>query len=219
MLSDLKEVIMHEVGHALGLTHNFRASTIYTRAQLNDLEFTEKNGVGRLGDGIQRRSTSRCARARRRARYSMSTLGPYDYWAVEYGYRDCPAETEGASSRRSPGAATSRCSRTPTTTRRRPASIPTRTPATSGTTRSISRAAASRSSRELWDRWQARPLPVGDSLSLYRRNITRGLTSMREAGMSAARYIGGVSILRDAAGSGRTPLNPVRRHGSATRSS
>jgi len=36
---------MHEVGHALGLTHNFRASTVYTQAQLNDLEFTRKNGV------------------------------------------------------------------------------------------------------------------------------------------------------------------------------
>ncbi|MBP6564352.1 MAG: DUF5117 domain-containing protein, partial [Burkholderiales bacterium] len=45
LLSDLREVTMHEVGHALGLTHNFRASTVYTQAQLNDAEFTRKNGV------------------------------------------------------------------------------------------------------------------------------------------------------------------------------
>ena len=32
---------------------------------------------------------------------------------------------------------------------------------------------------------------------------------MRESGLLAARYIGGTSVLRDAAGSGRTPLNPV----------
>jgi len=32
----LKDTVMHEVGHTLGLRHNFRASTIYTQAQLND---------------------------------------------------------------------------------------------------------------------------------------------------------------------------------------
>ena len=36
---------MHEIGHALGLTHNFRASTIYTQAQLADPEFTRANGI------------------------------------------------------------------------------------------------------------------------------------------------------------------------------
>ena len=32
----LKSVVMHEVGHTLGLRHNFRASTIYTEAELSD---------------------------------------------------------------------------------------------------------------------------------------------------------------------------------------
>jgi predicted Zn-dependent protease len=36
----VKEVILHEVGHALGLRHNFRASRVYTEAQLADAEFT-----------------------------------------------------------------------------------------------------------------------------------------------------------------------------------
>ena len=39
--SRLKSTTMHEVGHTLGLTHNFRASTVYTEAQLADREFTE----------------------------------------------------------------------------------------------------------------------------------------------------------------------------------
>ena len=38
----LKNVTMHEVGHTLGLRHNFRASTIYTEAQLEDREFTRE---------------------------------------------------------------------------------------------------------------------------------------------------------------------------------
>ena len=55
----LKDVVMHEVGHTLGLRHNFRASTIYTQAQLADPEFTRAQRHRRLGDGVQRRSTSR----------------------------------------------------------------------------------------------------------------------------------------------------------------
>ena len=41
----VRDTITHEVGHTLGLTHNFRASTVYTRAQLQDKDFTAKNGI------------------------------------------------------------------------------------------------------------------------------------------------------------------------------
>jgi hypothetical protein len=50
----LKDVVTHEVGHTLGLRHNFRASTIYTEAQLSDAAFTREERPGRLGDGLQR---------------------------------------------------------------------------------------------------------------------------------------------------------------------
>ncbi len=36
---------MHEVGHTLGLKHNFKGSTVCTRRQLQDRDFTEKNGI------------------------------------------------------------------------------------------------------------------------------------------------------------------------------
>src|SRR5207249_4891680 len=41
----LKSVTMHEVGHTLGLRHNFRASTIYTEAELSDPQFTAQHGI------------------------------------------------------------------------------------------------------------------------------------------------------------------------------
>ena len=41
-----KDVTTHEVGHTLGFRHNFRASTIYTQAQINDPAFTRANGIG-----------------------------------------------------------------------------------------------------------------------------------------------------------------------------
>ena len=41
----LKNVTMHEVGHTLGLRHNFRASRVYTQQQLADPAFTKANGI------------------------------------------------------------------------------------------------------------------------------------------------------------------------------
>src|SRR5437588_260627 len=46
VLATLKDVVTHEVGHTLGLQHNFRASTIYTQKQLSDASFTTANGIG-----------------------------------------------------------------------------------------------------------------------------------------------------------------------------
>ena len=42
VLEQLKNTAIHEVGHTLGLQHNFRASTIYTLEQMEDVEFTRK---------------------------------------------------------------------------------------------------------------------------------------------------------------------------------
>jgi HPt (histidine-containing phosphotransfer) domain-containing protein len=41
----VRSVIMHEVGHTLGLRHNFRSSTIYSIKQLQDAAFTKQNGM------------------------------------------------------------------------------------------------------------------------------------------------------------------------------
>ncbi len=45
VLDYLTDTTMHEVGHTLGLRHNFRSSRVYTDAQLSDPEFTRQNGL------------------------------------------------------------------------------------------------------------------------------------------------------------------------------
>ncbi|MFM8766216.1 MAG: DUF5117 domain-containing protein, partial [Rubrivivax sp.] len=45
VLDYLKDTTMHEVGHTLGLRHNFRSSRIYTDAQLSDEAFTRANSL------------------------------------------------------------------------------------------------------------------------------------------------------------------------------
>jgi len=85
----IRYVVVHEVGHTLGLEHNFKASSAYTVAQLRDPKFTAENGVSasimdysrfnyvaQPGDGVTR---------------LIGMIGPYDKFAIEYGYKPIPA--------------------------------------------------------------------------------------------------------------------------------
>jgi hypothetical protein len=92
--SVIKDTIMHEVGHTLGLKHNFKSSTVYTRAQLQDREFTEKNGI--TGSVMDYAAYNIPVAGERRGRYNNGTLGPYDYWAIEYAYKPIAPADEAA---------------------------------------------------------------------------------------------------------------------------
>lgn len=88
----IRFVSSHEVGHTLGLRHNFIGSTcpIYTVDNLKNVEFLKKYGhatsimdyarflyLAEEGDNIPRELLYPC-------------IGPYDKWAIEWGYRYYP---------------------------------------------------------------------------------------------------------------------------------
>src|SRR5574340_94483 len=90
----LKALVMHEVGHTLGLRHNSRASTIYTEAELSDPAFTKSHGIS--GSVMEYNPWNLATAGERQGAYDMTTLGPYDYWAIEYGYRELSPAAETA---------------------------------------------------------------------------------------------------------------------------
>ncbi len=81
----IKHIVMHEVGHSLGLRHNFKASTMLTADQLNDIAITRVKGL--VGSVMDYSPINIAPKGKKQGDYYSTTLGPYDYWAIEYAYK------------------------------------------------------------------------------------------------------------------------------------
>jgi Met-zincin/Domain of unknown function (DUF5117) len=101
----LKALVMHEIGHTLGLRHNFRGSAGITKTQLADRKFTQAHG---LGVSVMDYSPPALSLdPRDQGDYHSSTIGTYDRWAIRYGYSSVgPPELAGVSAKGSAGPST-----------------------------------------------------------------------------------------------------------------
>ena len=211
VMEQLKDVVAHEVGHTLGLTHNFRASTIYTLEQLESKAFTEANGLS--GSVMEYNALNIAPQGKKQGQYAQSTLGPYDYWAIEYAYRPMNAATESqdllaiAARSKEPLLAFANDidaglgnveGMDPEVTRRDLGADPL-----------AFAARRMQLSQELWARLQTRKLKPGEQYDVLLRNFLSANAQLDLAATVASKYVGGVVHLRDAADSGRVPLNPV----------
>jgi len=80
----IKEVVMHEVGHTLGLRHNFKASTIYS---LEEIQRRRETGEPTVGSVMDYNPVLFFKDKTLDGHFITPTVGPYDLWAIEYGYR------------------------------------------------------------------------------------------------------------------------------------
>ncbi|MCA9246566.1 MAG: zinc-dependent metalloprotease [Planctomycetales bacterium] len=92
IMQALKDVTMHEVGHTLGLRHNFKASTYYSLADLNDPNKTSKTGIS--ASVMDYTPVNMQPKDANQGDYYSTTIGPYDYWAIEYGYKTLSGGTD-----------------------------------------------------------------------------------------------------------------------------
>ena len=74
---------LHEIGHTLGLRHNFKASWLYDASEIHDTSVTGKNHIGSVMDydpiniapeGVEQ------------GNFFPTVPGPYDIWAITFGY-------------------------------------------------------------------------------------------------------------------------------------
>lgn len=85
-------LIMHEVGHTLGLNHNMKASQLYSPEQLADAEFIKGKC---LTASVMDYATLNITRDRsKQGQYDDVAVGPYDVWAIQFGYTPFKSEKE-----------------------------------------------------------------------------------------------------------------------------
>ncbi|MBV1774687.1 zinc-dependent metalloprotease [Burkholderiaceae bacterium DAT-1] len=206
----IKDVIMHEVGHTLGLRHNFKASTAYTFAQLSDPAFTATHGIS--ASVMDYVPANLALKGEKQADYYQNDLGPYDYWAIAYGYTPFKADAEkdglakiaarstepllafasdeeagGGDNGSDPAANRFDLSADPLAYYERRIKL----------------------THELWERLIKRKLKDGESYADLRRSFESGLSNIRTVGELSTKYVGGITHVRDHAGSGRMPLTAV----------
>jgi len=214
----LIEVTAHEVGHTLGLRHNFRASTIHKFAQVHDKSITNTQGLtGSVMDYIP---TNIALRGEIQGDYHQTTLGPYDYWAIEYAYTPLAAA--------SPEAAVPALQKIASRASDPLLSYGTDedagfsalwpwNPDPLATRRDLGSDPLEyykhriKLVRELWGGMEAKLQKPGDGYQILRRSFLRGLGQAGSALLDSARYIGGVYHYRDHVGDpgNRPPFVPV----------
>jgi hypothetical protein len=204
----VKDVITHEVGHTLGMRHNFRASTTVSAAQLKDPALAAARGIS--GSVMDYNPFNLTLKGEPRRELNMTTLGTYDYWAIEYAYKPLTAGKEAEELK-----AIAERSRTD----------PSLAFADDGDTRTAldprinlfdlgddPLAFAQRRvalSKELWQRVQERGLQPGDDSQRLRRSLIAGLGQLSRTPPMAAKYVGGMYTERDIQGTGKVGFKPV----------
>ncbi|MHC5595119.1 MAG: zinc-dependent metalloprotease [Nostoc sp.] len=85
----LRSIIAHEVGHTLGLRHNFHGSTMLAPQELNNTKITHTKGL--VGSVMDYLPVNIAPQGVEQGDYFPGVVGPYDEWAIEYGYKRNPS--------------------------------------------------------------------------------------------------------------------------------
>jgi Met-zincin/Domain of unknown function (DUF5117) len=206
----LKDLTMHEVGHTLGLRHNFRSSRIYTEQQLSDPVFTAANGL--TGSVMEYAAINLAAPGVPREAQATpftNTLGPYDYWAIEYAYKPIAPEQESVELSRIAARSAEPLLAYGTDEDNSLGIDPETLHFDLGADVLAFARKRVAIARDLFERQETRALKPDADYSVLRRSVTYALRDMGRVANVLTRQVGGVRTLRDHAGSGRDPLTPV----------
>ena len=205
---------MHEVGHTLGLRHNFRSSRAYTLKQVADPAFTRENGI--TGSIMDYAPININGPDEPRASYGTAfsdTLGPYDYWAIEFAYKPLPAGI---------GAADEKAALEKVAARSAEPQLAYGTDEDNflgidpeSLQNDLGNDAIGFAKKriaiaqDLLKRQEARQLRPDQDYNLLKRSVSYAIRDVARAANVLSRQIGGVRTVRDAPGTGRDPLAPV----------
>lgn len=207
VLDYLKDVTMHEVGHTLGLRHNFRSSRVYTEQQLSDEAFTRANS---LAGSVMEYAPINLPRPGQKGGTAWQlALGPYDFWAIEYAYKPLDPKDEAKELQRIAARNAERELAYGTDEDNSLGIDPESLTFDLGDDPVVFAKKRFDIGRDLIARQENRALRPEADYSVLRRSVTYAVRDMGRAAGILARQIGGVRTLRDHPGTGRDPLQPV----------
>ena len=86
MKQSIYYLILHEVGHTLGLNHNMKASQMLSPAEINNRELTQR--VALMGSVMDYPTVNLASKGQAQGDFFISKPGPYDVWAIQFGYTE-----------------------------------------------------------------------------------------------------------------------------------
>ena len=89
----IRDLVMHEVGHTLGMRHNFKASSGIPYEKINDTAFTRKNGL--TLSVMDYAAVNIANDPKQQGHYWNAEIGEYDVWAIEYAYLPVSEKSQG----------------------------------------------------------------------------------------------------------------------------
>ncbi|BDI07027.1 zinc-dependent metalloprotease [Sphaerotilus microaerophilus] len=207
VMAYMKDVTMHEVGHTLGLRHNFRASRVYGERQIADPEFGKSHAL--TGSVMEYAPINLARPGEREAAPFQTTLGPYDYWAIEYAYRPIAPAQEAAELARIAARSAEPELAYGTDEDNYLGIDPEALHFDLGDDPVAYAAKRLEIVRDLLARLEQRSLASERDYGVLRRVVSYALRDVGRSAGVLARQIGGLRTLRDAPGTGRDPLQPV----------
>ena len=79
-------LILHEMGHTLGLNHNMKSSQLHSIKDVHNSKITSE--VGLTGSVMDYPAINYNENRNDQGQYWTTRPGPYDIWAIQFGYQD-----------------------------------------------------------------------------------------------------------------------------------
>ncbi|MGQ0596537.1 MAG: zinc-dependent metalloprotease [Aquabacterium sp.] len=213
VLAYIKDTTMHEVGHTLGLRHNFRGSRWHTAEALTDPVLTKAKGNS--ASVMDYAPINLPLPGQRAGAPFQTTLGPYDFWAIEYGYKPLPDDKASAQkelqaiAQRSADPAQAEALAFGTDEDNVIGLDPQSLVFDLGRDPVVFARGRLAIVQDLFERQARRQLTPQDDPTLLRRSVSYGLRDMARTSQILLKQVGGVVTRRDAPGSGRDLIDPL----------
>ncbi len=207
------ELVAHEVGHTLGLRHNFHASTLLAPDELMNDQKVET--LGQSASVMDYNPLVVAAKGEPQGHFVPVTLGPYDYWAIEYAYEPIAGDEAGELSK-----IASRCADPELQYSTDEDAIGTYSPLAMDPLVNQFDASSDPLAyfrkrvdlvNELWTNMETKLARTGEGYQIMRRAAARSFGDLYRSLVTSSKFVGGVYVHRDHVGDpgGRTPFEPV----------